>query len=230
MGTTIDFARPDGQRAPGYLAEPPQPDGTPGVVMFEEWWGVTDQIRETADRLSSQGFRVLVPDLYRGRVAATGDEANHLMEGLDFSDAVSQDARGAAAFLRERGAKKLGVMGFCMGGALTMLAAMHDPDFDAAVVYYGYPPPEGGDPASIDIPIQAHWAQHDDFFKISGVDEIERKLKAAGVPHEFHRYDAKHGFSNPCEVGNSGLGHYHREHAETAWRRTVEFLKRTLES
>src|SRR5277367_878642 len=112
MGTTIEFTRPDGQTAPGFLAEAPQP-GAPGVVMFGEWWGVTDHLRETAGKLAAAGFNVLVPDLYRGRSAATGDEASHLAEGLDFNDAVSQDARGAAAYLREHGAKKVGVTGFC---------------------------------------------------------------------------------------------------------------------
>lgn len=227
MGTTIEFTRPDGQKAPGFLAEAPQP-GAPGVVMFGEWWGVTDHLRETAGKLAAAGFNVLVPDLYRGRSAATGDEASHLAEGLDFNDAVSQDARGAAAYLREHGAKKVGVTGFCMGGALTMLSAMHLTDFDAAVVFYGFPPPEGGDPATIKIPIQGHWAERDEFFKIERVGEIEKALHDAGVPHEFYRYDAKHGFTNPKKLGDHGLGNHHPEHAETAWKRTVEFLKKFL--
>ncbi|MEO6834594.1 MAG: dienelactone hydrolase family protein [Candidatus Tumulicola sp.] len=223
MGKTIEFARPDGAIAAGYVAEPSESGDAPGVVIFEEWWGLNQEIKDTADRLAGDGFRAIVPDLYRGRVAATGDEANHLMEGLDFSDAVAQDARGAAAYLKGRGAKRVGVMGFCMGGALTMLAAMHDPDFASAVVFYGYPPPEGGDPAAIAIPIMGHWARHDTFFTMEGVDAIERAFKAGSVPYEFHRYDAKHAFCNPV-----GLGNYHPEHAETAWKRTVEFLKRTL--
>ena len=224
MGTTIEFTRPDGQPAPGYYAAPVQPEGAPGVVLFEEWWGLTSHIRETADRLAAAGFRVLVPDLFRGRVAATGDEANHLMQGLDFGDAVSQDARGAAAYLKQQGAARVGAIGFCMGGALAMLTAMHDPgDFSSAVVFYGYPPPEAGDPATIKIPIMGHWAREDAFFKAEGVDAIERALSAAGVPHEFHRYDAKHAFYNP-----GGLGNYHREHAETAWDRSVDFFRRTL--
>jgi carboxymethylenebutenolidase len=223
MGKTIEFTRPDGKNAPGYLSEPPRPEGAPGIVLFEEWWGLTDHIKETADRLAADGFRVLVPDLYRGLVADTREEAGHLMEGLDFSDAVSQDARGAAAYLKQHGAKHVGVMGFCMGGALAMIAAMHDPDFDSVVVLYGYPPPEAGDPSTIKIPIMGHWADRDEFFNIAGVDALEHALKANGVPYEFHRYDAKHAFYNP-----GGLGNYHREHAETAWTRSVDFFKRTL--
>lgn len=227
MGSMIEFIRPDGKTAPGYLAAASQP-GAPGVVLFEEWWGLDDRIKATADRLASHGFNVLVVDLYRGRSAATGDEANHLMQGLDFRDAATQDGAGAARYLRDRGAKRVGVMGFCMGGALAMLSVMHGRDFDSASVWYGYPPPEAGDPGKVSVPIQGHWAIEDAFFKIEAVDEIERKLKSGGIEPEFHRYDAKHGFYNTGEPGKGGLGHHHREHAETAWRRTVEFFDRTL--
>ena len=106
MGAMVELRRPDGTTAPGYFAAAPQA-GAPGVVLFEEWWGLDNRIKETADRLARHGFNVVVPDLYRGRSAATGDEANHLMEGLDFGDAATQDAAGAAHFLREHGARKV---------------------------------------------------------------------------------------------------------------------------
>jgi len=227
MGKTIEFTRPDGKQAPGYLAEAAQA-GAPGVVMIEEWWGVTDHMKHTADRLAAEGFTVLVPDLFRGRTAATGDEANHLIEGLDFTDAATQDVAGARAYLRAHGAHKVGITGFCMGGALTMIAAMHDLGFDSAVVWYGYPPAEAGNPSQIKIPLQGHWAIDDGFFTIQGVEAIEQKLKAGNVPYEFHQYDAKHGFHNPSELGKSGLGHYHPEHARTAWERMLAFFKKTL--
>lgn len=223
MGKSIEFSRPDGKPAPGYLSETSDPNA-PGVVLFEEWWGVTDHIKEMSDRLAAQGFAVLVPDLFAGHVAHSREEAGHMVEGLDFADAVAQNARGASAYLRDRGAKRVGVTGFCMGGALAMLAAMRDAeDFDSAVVFYGYPPPEAGDPATIRIPIMGHWAREDEFFDIAGVDRLEAALAARGTPHEFHRYDAKHAFLNP-----GGLGNYHAAHAETAWNRSVDFFKRTL--
>lgn len=228
MGSTIEFRRPDGKGAPGYFAGAPDSGSAPGIVLIEEWWGLDDRIKRTADRLASYGFNVVVPDLYRGRSAATGEEANHLMQGLDFSDAATQDAAGAAAFLRERGSKRVGVMGFCMGGALAMLAVMHGKQFDAASLWYGYPPADAGDPGSITVPVQGHWALDDGHFTIAGVEAIERKLAAANVAHEFHRYDAKHGFFNTGEPGKGGLGHHHAEHAETAWNRTIEFFNRTL--
>ena len=223
MGTMVDFVRPDGAAAAGYLAEPKSAPAAPGVVMFQEWWGLDDHIKETADRLASEGFIVLAPDVYRGKVAINREEAGHLMQGLDFADAATQDARGAARALKARGARKVGVTGFCMGGALAMLAAMNDGEYSAVAVWYGFPPPEAGDPGKIAIPIQGHWANEDAFFNSERVDEIERSLKAAGRQYEFHRYDAGHAFYNP-----GGIGNYHPEHAETAWRRTVAFFKKNL--
>lgn len=222
MGSIVEFTRPDGAKAPGYLA--PASAGAPGVVMFEEWWGVDAQIRETADRLAGDGFAVLVPDLFRGRVAENREEAGHLMEGLNFGDAATQDAVGAANYLREHGSAKVGIMGFCMGGAVALLAAMYAPQaFDAVLTFYGMPPAEAGDFGKIRVPVMGHWALHDEFFGIAGVDALEATLKAAGAPAEFYRYDAKHAFYNP-----GGIGNYHREHAETAWQRSVDFFKRTL--
>lgn len=224
MGSMIEFSRPDGKTAPGYLAEPAAAkEHAPGVVMLEEWWGVNDQIKETADRLAAAGFRVLVPDLYRGRVAATGDEANHLMQGLDFGDAAMQDARGAAMFLKSTGSAKAGVTGFCMGGALALLSAMHVSDYDAAVIWYGFPPTEAGDPANIRIPIMLHWAIDDEFFPLEGAERIEERLVAGKVHHQTHRYLAKHAFYNP-----GGLGNHDPDAAETAWERTVEFFNENL--
>lgn len=228
MGAAVEFTRPDRKTAPGYLAQGPHPQRAPGIVMFEEWWGVDDRIKATADRLAAHGFNVLVADLFRGRSAATGDEANHLAQGLDFVDAATQDGAGAAQYLRDHGAPRVGVVGFCMGGALAMLSLMHGVKFDAASIWYGNPPAGAGDPKNIRVPIQGHFALRDEFFTIEGVDALETKLKAAGAPYEFHRYDAEHGFYNTGKLGEGGLGHYHPEHAETAWRRTIEFFDRTL--
>ena len=227
MKQMIEFTRPDGQKAPGYLTGP-DAGNAPGLVMLEEWWGVTDHIKHLADRFADAGFRVLVPDLYRGRTAAVGDEANHLMQGLDFGDAATQDTRGAAQYLLANGSSNVGVTGFCMGGALTILASMYDPEFSAAVVFYGFPPEEAGDVGQIKIPVQGHWALHDGFFKIDQVDRIEHRLKEAGVAHEFHRYDAQHGFNNPNEEGHAGLGHYNEELSELSLRRAMDFLKKHL--
>jgi carboxymethylenebutenolidase len=218
--------RPDGSYAPGYLLVPEVSEDAPGVVLVEEWWGVNDQIKQVGHTLASAGYRVLIPDFFRGNVTAEYNEASHQMEGLDFADATTQDVRGAIMHLRGNGAK-VAVVGFCMGGAIAILAALHVAELDAAVSFYGAPPPEGGDPASIQIPTLAHWAKNDEFFARQ-IDAIERSLHDSVAPFKRFWYDAPHGFCNPNQPGQGGLGHYDEQAAELAWRRTFEFLEETL--
>lgn len=229
MGQMIEFARPDGQTAPGYYAMP-ETDGesAPGIVLVEEWWGVTAWIMEVADRYATLGYRVLVPDLFRGRTAAVGSEANHLAEGLDFQDAFAQDVRGALIHLK-KSSEKVGVTGYCMGGAIALVAAMHLKEPDAAVIFYGLPPEQAGNPGTIEIPILLHFATHDDFVKPEATRKLEERLRAGKVPYELYQYDAKHGFCNPNPEGAAGLGHYNPEACDQAWERTVQFWQKHLQ-
>jgi carboxymethylenebutenolidase len=222
------YNRPDGKSVSGYLAEPAQATKAPGMVVIQEWWGLNDQIKGVAEKLASAGYRALVPDLYRGKVALEANEAKHLMEGLNFGDAAGQDIRGAVQYLK-KASPKVGVTGFCMGGALTVLSAVNVPEADAEVIWYGYPPLQYVDASKIKAPLLGHWALHDQAFAISGVDELEKKLKAANVKYEFHRYDAKHAFANEiADTKKLDMLKYDPKAAEQAWKRTMEFLDRNL--
>jgi carboxymethylenebutenolidase len=225
----ISFKRPDGTLVEAYLIEPANPKNAPGVVVIQEWWGLDDEIKNVANRLANAGYRALVPDLYRGKLALEANEAEHLMNDLNFGDAASQDIRGAVQYLKSTGSTKVAVTGFCMGGALTVLSAGLVPECDGTVVWYGYPPLEYVDATAIKKPMLAHWALHDDFFSIAGVDQLEEKLKAAGVKYDFQRYDAKHAFANPKSDAR-GLPplQYNAIAADLAWDRTLTFLKTQL--
>ena len=232
MGRTVSFTRPDGQALQGYLAEPDAAcavPGAPAVVVIQEWWGLNAQIRGVADRLATAGYQALVPDLYRGNSTVEAEEAHHLMSGLDFADAASQDIRGAVQLLKARTAK-VGLTGFCMGGALTLLALTQSPEIDAGVVWYGCPPLEYIDASKIRAPIQGHWATQDEFFKAETVDLLEDKLRAADVNLEFHRYLAHHAFANETAVGPGRIPatQYDPVWAQQAWDRTLRFFGRTL--
>ena len=228
MGRMTSYNRPDGKSVSGYLAEPAQATKAPGMVVIQEWWGLNDQIKGVAEKLASAGYRALVPDLYRGKVALEANEAKHLMEGLNFGDAAGQDIRGAVQYLK-KDSPKVGVTGFCMGGALTVLSAVNVPEADAEVIWYGYPPLQYVDASKIKAPLLGHWALHDQAFAISGVDELEKKLKAANVKYEFHRYDAKHAFANEiADTKKLDMLKYDPKAAEQAWKRTMEFLDRNL--
>ena len=229
MESAITFNRPDGKPIHGFLCEPAHAAGAPAVVVIQEWWGLNEQIRGVARRLASAGFIALVPDLYRGKSTVEEEEANHLMTGLDFADAASQDIRGAVQYLKGRSAK-VGVTGFCMGGALTLLALGAAPEIDAAVVWYGLPPLVYIDPARIKVPVLGHWAIQDAFFPIASVDQLEEKLGAAGVDFEFHRYLAHHAFANETAVGPGRIAatQFDAAWAQQAWDRSLRFLGKTL--
>ena len=229
MGRMIEFKRPDGQSVQGWLAEPANAAGAPGVVVIQEWWGLNAQIKGVAERYAEAGYVALVPDLYRGKSTVEAAEAEHLMTNLNFGDAAGQDVRGAVMYLKAR-STKVGVSGYCMGGALTLLAAVHVPEADAGVVYYGYPPLEYIDASKIKMPLLAHWALDDTPFPIAGVDKLEEKLRAASVDIEFHRYQAMHAFANETQVGANRLPitEYKPEAAATAWERTLYFWNKKL--
>src|SRR3954465_5723481 len=191
MGKTVSFNRPDGKSVDGYLVEPQAGAKASAMVVIQEWWGMNDQIKGVADKLAKAGYRALVPDLYRGKTALDAKEANHLMTGLSFGDAAGQDVRGAVQYLKGS-SPKVGVTGFCMGGALTVLSAVNVPEADAGVIWYGSPPLEYVDAKKIKAPLLGHWATQDHAFAISGVDALENKLREANVNGEFHRYNCKH--------------------------------------
>src|ERR1700730_3151149 len=219
MGIMTDFARPDGVAANGYLAVAGR--GRPGCTVIQELWGLNDHSCGFADRFARAGYNALAPDLYKGRLTTEPDEANHLMTGLDYPGATHQDLRGAAQHLKGQSAR-VAVMGFCMGGALTIAAAVHVPEVDAAVCLYGIPPKDFADPAKIRVPFQGHFANQDDWCTPAAVDELERALKAADIKHEIYRYDAAHAFANERSAA------YDVACANQAWDRMSAFLKANI--
>jgi len=216
----IEFERPDGKKTKGYLAEP---QGTPrgNIVVIQEWWGLNPQIKKICDRYAAEGYRALAPDLYQGEVMKTADEASHRMNHLNWGEALGQDIAGAVAHMKKLGGK-VAVTGFCMGGALTLLAAINL-KIDAAMCFYGMPPADAADPSTIKIPLLAHFATDDDWCNPNAVANLEKRLKDGGVKYELHRYDAKHAFMNEArpEVYDANV-------AKLAWERTIAFLQQNF--
>ena len=223
MGTMITFGTPSIGPAGGYLAQAAQA-GAPGVVVIQEWWGLGEQIKGICDRLALAGYDALAPDLYSGVLVPYHDSeaASREMNSLNFIKACDQNVRGAAQYLARNGAK-VGVTGFCMGGALTILAAVRAPEIAAAVCFYGLPPTEAANPKEIKAPLQAHFANHDDWCTPKAVDEFEKSLKEAGKGATVFRYDADHAFVNEQRPEA-----HNRKEAELAWGRMLEFWKRHL--
>jgi carboxymethylenebutenolidase len=223
MGTTITFKRPDGKDAKGYLANAAR-GNAPGVVVIQEWWGLSANIRALTDRFALAGFDALAPDLYEGVVVPyhDADAAGKEMNSLNFLDATEQTVRGAVQYLKRNGAK-VGLTGFCMGGAVTIIGAARIPELTAGVAFYGIPPEQAAKPADVKIPLQGHFANKDDWCTPAAVDGFEKAMKAAGKDFEAFRYDADHAF-----VNEERAAVHDREAAELAWGRATDFFKKHL--
>lgn len=209
----------------------------PGVVCLQEWWGVNDIIKEQAGLIAARGFRVLVPDLYRGKVGLDAAEAEHLMSSLDFPAAVKELGE-AVAYLRSTGAPKVGCVGFCMGGALTFAAAQHA-GVDAAAPFYGIPDPAICDPAAIKVPVQAHFGELDTlegFSDPKSIAAVVEKMRAAGAgPVELHMYPGSgHAFLNAltpqgrAKIKEIGQAEPPAAEPQQAFDRLIAFFKQHL--
>ncbi len=224
MTTRIALKAKSGAPLEGVLAEPTSNGSAtaPTLVLLQEWWGVNDHIESLADRFAAEGFLTLAPDLYRGAIAKTADEAGKMMAALDWPRAMD-DIAGAVAFLRAhpRGNGKVGVTGFCMGGALAFASACNVDGIDAVVPWYGVP--SNADYTKITAPVLAHFAKHDSWAKPEYAFAIRDTLAAVGKPMELHVYDAQHAFANDTrpEV-------YDEAATKLAWERTVAFLRGKL--
>jgi carboxymethylenebutenolidase len=225
-GQNTTFAS-NGRQAHGYLAVPSSGSG-PGVLVIQEWWGLTDHIADVADRLAAEGFVALAPDLFGGKTAHDADEAGKLMTELPV-DQAAQDLSGAVDFLLGHEAvtsAKVGAVGFCMGGGFVLLlAAQQGNRLGAAVPFYGVGPAVPQTYGGITAAVQGHYGERDDFYPVEDARRQEEQIRSeSGADVEFFYYDAGHAFHNDTNK----LGTYDEDSARLAWDRTVSFLKARL--
>ncbi len=213
--------------AHGYLAVPEGGSG-PGVVVIQEWWGLTDHIADVCDRLAGEGFVALAPDLFGGRTTHDADEAGRLMMSLPVEQAA-RDLGGAVDFLLQHEAvtsMRAGAVGFCMGGGFVLLLAAQQGDkVGAAVPFYGVGPAVPQTYAGLTAAVQGHYGEQDDFYPADDARrQAEQIRQESGAEVEFHFYPAGHAFHNDTNK----LGTYDPEQAQLAWSRTVDFLRSRL--
>ena len=222
MGEIVSF-KSNGSMGSGYLAD----GGGPGVVVIQEWWGLVPHIKDVADRFAAEGFTALAPDLYRGEAASEPDEAGKLMMGLKL-DRAGKDLSGAVDFLQERtGKSKVGVVGYCMGGGLTLTLACQRPDAVAAAApFYGVIPWAEAQPdwSAITAVVEGHYAENDAFASPEAARALEADLKGRGKTATFHIYPGTdHAFFNDerPDVFNATA-------AATAWSRVLALFRANL--
>lgn len=207
----------------GYLALPASGNG-PGVVVIQEWWGVVPHIESVADRLAEAGYTAFAPDLYHGQKTMSPDQAGKLMMSLRI-DSAAQDiqtaVQGLLALPQTQGFSKVGSVGFCMGGLLSLYAACKNPEIGACVIFYGGFPGVNPDLENLHAPVLGLYAAHDSFVTVESVRQLEEKLIKANKTCTIHIYpDADHAFFNETrpEV-------YREQDAKDAWERVLAFYQ-----
>jgi carboxymethylenebutenolidase len=228
MGEMVSFAS-NGLDARGYLALPESASG-PGVMVLQEWWGLNEQIKGVADRLAGQGFVALAPDLYHGELAGHDemDKAGRLMGELP-PDRAARDMSGAVDYLAGHEGTTgsgIGVIGFCMGGLMTMLVSANRGDkVKAAMPFYGFPAP-GSEPdwSGLSAVVRGHMASPDDYFTPEAAMDLETRLRGMGKDVSFEVHEAGHAFMNE----ENPLGTHESELATRLWAEASEFFHAQL--
>jgi carboxymethylenebutenolidase len=222
---TVAFRSGD-ETVSAYLALPDSPGPHPALVVIHEWWGLNDWVKEQAQRFAEQGYVALAVDLYRGKVAYDPNLAHELSRGLPQDQAV-RDLKAAFNYLAARPDvrhDKIGSVGWCMGGGLSLLLAVNESKLAACVVNYGSLPTDKDEIQRIQAPVLGIFGAEDRGIPPSAVEAFEGAMKAAQKSIDVKIYDgAGHAFMNP----NNKLG-YREAAANDAWARTLAFLNRTL--
>jgi carboxymethylenebutenolidase len=210
----------------GYLVRPADgQNALPGVIVIHENRGLNPHIEDVARRVALEGFVVLAPDFLspQGGTPGNEDQAREMIRELDQQETI-QNALAAVDFLRNHEAStgKVGVVGFCWGGALANQVAVNSAEVAAVVPFYGRQP-ASGDVAKIKAPLLLHYAGLDERIN-AGIPAYEQALKDAGVDYTIFIYEgANHAFHN-----DTSEARYDPEAAQLAWSRTIDFFERYL--
>ena len=206
----------------GWYAEPVEEGEYPGVVMIHEWWGLNEHIKNMAEELAAEGYRVLAVDLF-GSVATTPEEARTQTSTLNQEEALA-NMYAAKHYLKDRGAERIASLGWCFGGRQSVEFSIAGEVLDATVVYYGSGIPTTTDELSpIEWPVLGIFGEEDQSIPVEVVRAFEDSLDTLSVENEIYLYpNVEHAFANP-----SGMS-YAPEETQDAWAKTLTFLEKHL--
>jgi carboxymethylenebutenolidase len=184
----------------GYLALPDGGGKHPAVIVIHEWWGLNDWVKAQAQDFAKQGYIALAVDLYRGKTGTTPDEAHILMRGLP-DDRGLRDLEAAFTYLASRpdvDVRKIGAIGWCMGGGWSIKLAEDQPKLAAFVVNYGPLPTDPAIVAKIQAPMLGNFGAEDKGIPPESVRAFGDAMKSAGKIQDIKIYEgAGHAFQNP---------------------------------
>jgi carboxymethylenebutenolidase len=223
-GTMIEFAA-NGDTAQGYLVQPGENTQRAAIIVIQEWWGLNDHIKAVADRFAAEGYVALAPDLYGGQATTEPDEARKLAMSLDMPQAVKQMVGAVNYLCGLPNIRRIGVVGFCMGGSLALLLSAKTPRVAAVVSFYGGRLPDESELREISDPLLLFYGDQDHGIPAEKIAAHREALERNNIVHEIVIYEgAGHAFFN-----DSRPAAYHVEAAADAWQRTLLFFDRHLQ-
>jgi len=209
----------------GFLAKPKNAGKYPSVIVIQEIWGVVDHIKDVCRRLANEGYVALAVDLFGGKIVSNLEEGRKLRGELS-EEHIMNDLKGGFRYLQTLQSVypgKIGSIGFCMGGGLSLLLACHNKDIGAAVVFYGRNPSPIDLVKDINCPILGNYAGADMAITEDDINLLKQTLEKYGKTFNIKVYPgAPHAFFNDTRES------YRPEAAKDAWERTVVFFNKCL--
>jgi carboxymethylenebutenolidase len=192
------------------------------VIIIHEYWGLNDNIKDIANRYADAGFTAIAPDLYRGKVAKSKEEAGKLMSALELEDGLDTIKNTIAYAQDKYDALHIGITGFCMGGTYALQAVCHLEGLNASAPFYGDIPDEAT-LQNLKTPVLFISGKKDKWINPERVRELELMAKNNMLPVKSVAYDADHAFFNDKrpEV-------FDAEAAKDAWAKVVAFFNENL--
>ena len=212
-----------------FVAAPQTKERRPAIIVVQEWWGLTDHIKDVACRYAAEGYVAIAPDLYsRLGYALTSDpgEAGKLMNTLKQEDGL-KDLLATVTYLKsvpEVDAARIGVTGFCMGGSYALMLPCVNKDIKAAVPFYGQVPNPDAPLEQLAAPVLYIYGEDDGWITKADVQRLAAGLKKYNKSGEIKTYSgAPHAFFRDTDKTV-----YRPEAAKDAWARALAFFGQHL--
>ena len=211
---------------PGYLATPPGSGPWPGLIVIQEWWGLDAQTKSIADRFAAAGYLAFAPDLYHGELAQLGDGQTAMTLVKKYAPGAAAELQGVYDTLKAHPqcSGKVGSVGFCFGGHMSLLLGISRP-LDALCTFYGGGMQQSfGQLGALKSPVLGLFGDQDQSIPVGTVEEFDKLLDTIGVEHEVIIYpNSGHAFFR-----DSDPNAYRPIAAEDAWKRVNAFFEKNL--
>jgi carboxymethylenebutenolidase len=220
-GKMIKIKCADGVEANAYFIEAKNKTNN-WVFVFQEWWGLNDHIKREAENLYNDlgNVNVIALDMYDGKLATTQENAGKFMGEFKKERGV-EIIKGAISYAGANA--KIGTIGWCFGGGLSMQASLIAAKQAAAcVIYYGQPEDDIERLKTLNCDVLDIWPTQDQWINKEMTEKFEKNMAAAGKKVTVKAYGANHAFANPSNPKHN------KEFTADAYKHTLEFFKARL--